>query len=410
MKKINFRSPKYIFPLVIFLPLVFVSWQLADLFAGEEDGAALVEQNGLNMDIPQANTKELGSKLQEMQRRYGEKDENALSAIGAIDDEFMAVESSEESMQGYSDDELAAIAASLGESANAGQSQQEEYRRAMQAAQEQAMAFRDALKNNSSNNRQHDYSPDRRQQDINDYQIEMERLAAETKMKQQIMAKAFGLNEEKTIDTPSEPTKPTKQELPKPQLVLKSPEANADRFHSIQSEEESAENSLIKAMIDKTTKASDGTRLRFKLLDDVTIPGRDGVSSVSLKKGTFLYGTVTGFKQQRVMANITSILVGNQFINVDLAVFDNDGMEGFYVPESSFREFMKNAGSQAVQSNINISSGGYGEGVSAEMMALQALQNVYSSATNALSQNFRKNKATIKYNTIVYLINSNDAR
>ncbi len=50
------------------------------------------------------------------------------------------------------------------------------------------------------------------------------------------------------------------------------------------------------------------------------------------------------------------------------------------------------------------------EGVSAEMMALQALQNVYSSATNALSQNFRKNKATIKYNTIVYLINSNDAR
>ncbi|EJW91453.1 hypothetical protein EVA_20440, partial [gut metagenome] len=24
-----------------------------------------------------------------------------------------------------------------------------------------------------------------------------------------------------------------------------------------------------------------------------------------------------------------------------MSVFDNDGMEGFYVPESSFREFMK---------------------------------------------------------------------
>ena len=39
--------------------------------------------------------------------------------------------------------------------------------------------------------------------------------------------------------------------------------------------------------------------------------------------------------QQRVKATITSILVGDKFINVKLSVFDNDGMEGFYVPESS---------------------------------------------------------------------------
>ena len=99
--------------------------------------------------------------------------------------------------------------------------------------------------------------------------------------------------------------------------------------------------------------------------------------------------------------------MGDKFITVDLSVYDNDGMQGFYVPESAFREFVKNASSSAVQSNINI-SGGYGQGVSGEMLALQALQNVYSSASSALSQNLRKNKATIKYNTIVYLINSND--
>ena len=158
-------------------------------------------------------------------------------------------------------------------------------------------------------------------------------------------------------------------------------------------------------MIDQTTKAKEGTRLRFKLLDDIT------VSNTKLKKGTYLYGTVTGFGQQRVKATITSILVGDKFINVKLSVFDNDGMKGFYVPESSFREFVKDASSSAVQQNINFQSeDGYGSGISGEALALQALQNVYNSASSAISSNIRKNKAKIKYNTIVYLINSEEAR
>ena len=158
-------------------------------------------------------------------------------------------------------------------------------------------------------------------------------------------------------------------------------------------------------MIDQTTKAREGTRLRFKLLDDVTVSG------TKLKKGTYLYGTVTGFSSQRVKATITSILAGDKFIKVKLSVFDNDGMEGFYVPESSFRDFVKDTGSNVVQQDINIESdGGYGSGISGEAVALQALQNMYNSATSALSSNIRKNKAKIKYNTIVYLINSDDAR
>jgi hypothetical protein len=158
-------------------------------------------------------------------------------------------------------------------------------------------------------------------------------------------------------------------------------------------------------MIDQTTKAREGTRLRFKLLDDVTVSG------INLKKGTYLYGTVTGFGQQRVRAAITSILIGDKFVKVNLSVFDNDGMEGFYVPESQFRDFVKDAGSNAVQQNISFESGsGYETGISAEAIALQTLQNMYNSASSAISSNIRKNKAKIKYNTIVYLINSDEAR
>ena len=86
-------------------------------------------------------------------------------------------------------------------------------------------------------------------------------------------------------------------------------------------------------------------------------------------------------------------------------------MEGFYVPESAFRDFVKDAGSSTVQQNINFESeDGYGSGISGEAIALQALQNMYNSATSAISSNIRKNKAKIKYNTIVYLINSDEAR
>lgn len=191
----------------------------------------------------------------------------------------------------------------------------------------------------------------------------------------------------------------------RPNLVIKSADTNADKFHTVAAPDGAAEARLIRAMIDQTTKAKEGTRLRFKLLDDVTVSG------TKLRKGTYLYGTVTGFSSQRVKATITSILAGDKFIKVKLSVFDNDGMEGFYVPESSFRDFVKDASSNVVQQDINIESdGGYGSGISGEAIALQALQNMYNSATSALSSNIRKNKAKIKYNTIVYLINSDDAR
>ena len=132
------------------------------------------------------------------------------------------------------------------------------------------------------------------------------------------------------------------KERNRPNLVIKSKDTNADKFHTVSASDETVDARLIRAMIDQTTKAREGTRLRFKLLDDVTVSG------TKLKKGTYLYGTVSGFGQQRVRATITSILVGDKFIKVKLSVFDNDGMEGFYVPESAFRDFVEDAGDSTV--------------------------------------------------------------
>ena len=82
-------------------------------------------------------------------------------------------------------------------------------------------------------------------------------------------------------------------------------------------------------------------------------------------------------------------------------------MEGFYVPESTFREMVKDAGSNIASQSIQFDTGG-STGISPEVIALQALQNMYQSASSAVSKNIRKNKARIKYNTIVYLINTQD--
>ena len=64
--------------------------------------------------------------------------------------------------------------------------------------------------------------------------------------------------------------------------MLKSRETNADKFNTVGSSADNVDAPLIRAMIDKTTKAHEGTRLRFKLLDDVTI------HDVRLAKGTYL--------------------------------------------------------------------------------------------------------------------------
>lgn len=187
-----------------------------------------------------------------------------------------------------------------------------------------------------------------------------------------------------------------KQE-PKVETVRKVPDKNAAFFHTVGGASQ-ADTELIKAMIDQTIKVQDGTRLRLKLLDDVVI------SNVKLKKGAYLYAIISGFSAQRVMAKVTNILAGNKFLKVSLSIYDNDGMEGFYVPMSAFRDLMKEAGAQAMNQGININSTSSSD-MNAESFALQTLQSLYQSTSQSVAKNMRKNKAKIKYNTIVYLIN-----
>lgn len=390
MKKINFKQPKYIFPLVILLPLVFLAYTLSNLFGG--DDRHKVAQVGLQTELPDANTSGLQDKYSSMYNRYT-LDEDTYTAISGIELDQVGTDTLNSA---YSDEEKARMDAEALAS-----KEQEESLRALQEnlAQSRRQISGGTARHDIISRDQEYVNSYEEERGMAEYAAQIQAMQMAQKERQKMLAKALGLEEEeKEKPTVTEPV-----EIPEPpMLVIKSRDANADRFNTIGNVAEDVEASLIRAMIDKTTKAHQGTRLRFKLLDDVTI------KDVHLKKGTYLYGTVTGFGQQRVKAAITSILVGSRFIKVDLSVYDNDGMEGFYVPESAFRDFMKSAGAGVAQQNININSG-YGSEITGESLALQALQSVYNSASQAVAANIRKNRAKIKYNTIVYLVNSRDA-
>ena len=67
-------------------------------------------------------------------------------------------------------------------------------------------------------------------------------------------------------------------------------------------------------------------------------------------------------------------------------------------------DLSKQIGGQLSNQNItmNTSDGGI------EQFAYNALQDVYRSTSQAISKNIKKNKAKLKYNTQVYLINNNE--
>jgi len=396
-KKIDFRQGKYWFPLVLFVPLVAIAYFSCEMFKGTETQEGMVTDS-INTMMPEPAGDGLHNKFAAMEDNILRGDGyTAVSALG----EDGTGESDDENV--YSENEMDRI----DQEKAAKKRQEEEMAALQQQLRESRMHINqyDDRYNSSSSYGSQQREMEQFEQEMRQIQERSRKMARDitddgndatnaNAQNQQVMNAGSQITGYDIYGNPIYAQQPKKDTVA---VVTKVETDNTSSFNTIE-DAEKLDDPLIKAMIDQTTKAHEGTRLRFKLLDDVIVKG------VKLKKGTYLYGTVIGFGQQRVMADITSILVKDKFLKIHLSVYDLDGMQGFYVPESAFRDMMKNAGSAAMQSNISFDSGG-GSSISAEALALQALQNVYQSTSSAVSQAIKKNRAKIKYNTIVYLIN-----
>ena len=150
------------------------------------------------------------------------------------------------------------------------------------------------------------------------------------------------------------------------------------------------ENSFIKAVIDENNKGFLGSRIRFRLLEDIFVGNR------KIDKGSILYGQISGFSMQRVDLKIVSVFTKSEIFPVNLSIYDIDGMKGLYVPQSVFREMMREMGSNSVQ-GTQMDMGGEGFFTSLG-------SKLFTSTSKSIANLIKANKAKLKYNSYVFLI------
>ena len=379
-EKINFRQPKYMLPAILYFPLLGASYFIFDLFNAEKaevTDKTMQTTEYLNPELPGAKTKGdgIGGKYENMTKAWGKiGDYTAVDNIERDSPE----EDKEQYESKYTENDIAML------------DEQEKNKAKTEAADAQARE-KEAM-------------------------AELEKALAEARLKGQASVGGAGSDERnesgetdvngngqasaevsgKITTDPNAVNKPSEEE--KPSEVVKKVKTTSDYFNTLAQNEQ--EPKLIKAIIDENVKATDGSRVRLRLLDDVEI------NEHVVKRGSYLYATMSGFSSQRVKGSINSIMVDDELVKVNLSLYDTDGLEGLYVPSSQFRETSKDVASGAVSGNMNMNTSGTGSSFS--QWGMQAVQNAYQKTSNAIGKAIKKNKVKLKYGTFVYIINSKE--
>lgn len=387
LKKINWKQPKYMIPLIIYFPLLFVGYFVIDLFHTEKaeipDGLATTEY--LNPDLPEAKMKGdgIGNKYESMLKSYGKIDD--YSALGNI--ERNEEDTREEYESKYTDEEREQLEAQ--EAAKLAEMQRQ--------LQESAQKGQEIAQGGSPSEEDRIARSKQREQEAKD---ELNRAIAQARLQaqQSMMPAATDTADAGQREGKVEASDKKKTDDDEPQEVVKKVKVTSDYFNTLCDNDK--ETSLIKAIIDENIKAVDGSRVRLRLLDDIEI------NDIVVPKGSYLYATMSGFGSQRVKGNVQSIMVDDDIIKVSLALYDTDGLEGLYVPSSQFRETTKDVGSGALSNTSSLTNSSTTSGNSLATWGAQTITNAVQKTSNAISKAIKKNNAKLKYGTFVYLINS----
>lgn len=156
------------------------------------------------------------------------------------------------------------------------------------------------------------------------------------------------------------------------------------------------ENNFIKAVIDENNKGFLGSRIRFRLLEDIFVGQR------KISKGSILYGQISGFSMQRVELNIISVFSKGEILPVNLSIYDLDGMKGLYVPQSIFRDMVREMGSNSVQgTQMDMGGSGFFTSIGTRL---------FTSTSKSIANLIKANKAKLKYNSYVLLIDEKELK
>lgn len=425
VKKINFKDRKYVFPVILYPLVLFVGYFVIDAVDTDvsDNDPRLATTDYLNSDLPSANTDSvLGGKLDNAEREFGKI--NDISGVENVENDRDSINKKEDYNSQYSNREAEMV------------QRQQEQQRAKIDEQRRIREMQDRVRKGANASRSSS-SSDNFVAPVSDSEIarldRRRRQREIDKMNEDLSGVAFGsssgrgrrdnVDNNDSIDDDygllangSRSERNTSyddngssyssrtsdsyrdaggQTEGNPEKVVKKVKASSDYFNTLSSSSE--ESKLIKAIIDENVKAQEGSRVRLRLLDDVEI------GDITVKKGTYLYAQMSGFSQQRVKGNVKSVFCRDEIINVSLSIYDTDGLEGLYVPQSSFRETTKEILGSATQGGTNIvdnttSSTGI------KGWANNAVQNASQHMMNAVGKAVRKNRVKLKYGTLVYLI------
>lgn len=398
-KKINFKQPKYMIPLLVFLPLLFIGYQAISMTSFEADtGDQAVQTESVNTDLPevtQSKDIETKSKYQAMLDGFGKvTDYTAVTDAEKEEERKLEVDNIYKEEERRRIDSLMAIQNEQAEALRRQfEQQQKEWENERKASRDgrNVMTREQALEEQRIRDKQEQdekYEQMVKQMQLIQKMSNGEKILTDEDKIAQLQKEAALLERARVLDSI--------QRAQAPVAVNKAGEAGEAYFNTVT--EESGTPSLIKARVDRVEKVRDGSRIRLRLSEDIEIEGD------LMKKGSYLYANVTGFSAQRVKANVTSVLIGDHIKKIDLAVYDLDGMEGFYVPSSNFREVSKDIGANAMNMNMNFNNSS-GE-MTMESLAMQSLQQALQGTTQAVSKSIRANRARIKFNTNVYLVDN----
>jgi conjugative transposon TraM protein len=394
LKKINFKQPKYMLPAILYFPILFTGYFVIDMFYTEKaeiEDPTMQSTEYLNPNLPQAKVKdELDGKYESMLKSYGKIDD--FSAIENIDSE------EEEQLEEYESQYTETDLESLDSTALAAQLRAEEMQRQLQLSAERGNSMQDGEMPLALSETERLIQELQREKEMREG---LERALAQAREAGQNATETASQAGEMTINgtiTYNENAINTPSDNDETQEVVKRTRQTSDFFNTLSENE--PQSNLIKAIIDEDIKAVDGSRVRLRLLDDIEI------GSVVMPKGSYIYAIMSGFGSQRVKGSVKSLLYKDELIKVSLSIYDTDGLEGLYVPSSSFRETSKEVASSAMSGNISMNQGSYDNSLA--QWGMQAIQNAYQRTTNAISKSIKKNSAKLKYGTFVYLVNGKE--
>ncbi|MFD2742441.1 MULTISPECIES: conjugative transposon protein TraM [Sphingobacterium] len=373
--KINFRQPRYVLPLIVlpFLCLFFYVYQTG--FAKEEaPGQEGDPLQGQIADVSEdVKNRALSDKLAAYREQYRRGD--GYTAIGQLQ---------EERAEQFRFDEM----------------YNEEQKRRLDSIER---ALKDRRPFSSNGDLENDDEDRALQQALSSLQRRPEPIREEPdntdpmELFRMQMAYADSMArsndpEQQAARRERERMEEAKRELEnQPLLSVSKYATNQGAFNTIRAE---SDNTFIQAIIDENMTGYADSRLRIRLMDDLL------VGPHLVKKSSHVFARISGFSGQRVLLTITSIMHGNNILPVRLEVYDNDGSPGLYVPASAFREFSRELGGNTTQ-GITLQQ----QAENNSQLVMSAIQRMFKSTTTAVSKHIRKNRAKLKYNTMVYLIN-----